>query len=92
MAMQHVYFGCGVGVLAPDAELLTDELLPYIPEHRIDDIVYFNPADTQHPIAFNPLHINEGESIDEKVALETLKTDRAQFTDLYEAYRQQKTA
>jgi hypothetical protein len=27
-----------------------------------------------------------------KEALETLKTDPAQFTDLYEAYRQQKTA
>jgi hypothetical protein len=27
-----------------------------------------------------------------KEALETLKTDSAQFTDLYEAYRQQKTA
>jgi hypothetical protein len=27
-----------------------------------------------------------------KKALETLKTDPAQFTDLYEVYRQQKTA
>jgi hypothetical protein len=27
-----------------------------------------------------------------KEALETLKTDPAQFTDLYESYRQQKTA
>jgi hypothetical protein len=27
-----------------------------------------------------------------KEALETLRTDPAQFTDLYEAYRQQKTA
>jgi hypothetical protein len=62
-----VFFGCGVGVLAPEAELLTDELLPYMPENRIDDVVYVNPADSRHPISFNPLTLGEGESIDEKV-------------------------
>jgi len=67
MAMQDIFFGCGVGVIAPEAELLTEELLPYIPENRIDDIVYVNPDDRQNPISLNPLHMNEGESIDDKV-------------------------
>lgn len=67
MIQQDIFFGCGVGVLAPEAELLTDELLPYMPENRIDDVVYVNPADSRHPIAFNPLHLHPGEDIGEKV-------------------------
>jgi hypothetical protein len=59
--------GCGVGVLAPEAELLTEEILPYIPEDRIDDVVYINPADTQQPIPFNPLQLDPGEDIDLRV-------------------------
>ena len=66
MMLQDAYYGRGVGVLAPEQELLTDEILPYIPENRIDDVVYVNPDDP-HPIAFNPLHIDTGEDIEEKV-------------------------
>jgi len=51
--------GCGVGVLDPHGDLV-DNVMKYIPEHRIKDVVLFDPSDTDHPIAFNPL-----ESIDE---------------------------
>jgi TraM recognition site of TraD and TraG len=61
MILQTAYYGHGVGVLAPEAELLTDEILPYIPENRIDDVVYIDPSDTSAPIAFNPLYLEEGE-------------------------------
>ena len=64
MMMQDLANGCGVGVLAPEAELLTEEILPYIPEDRMDDVVYINPADTEYPIPFNPLELEEGEDID----------------------------
>jgi hypothetical protein len=67
MILQDAYFGKGVGVLAPEKELITDELLPYIPEDRIDDVIYVNPEDAKFPIAFNPLHCDPGEDIDEKV-------------------------
>src|SRR5207237_3124214 len=33
----------------------------------IDDVIYFNPADTAHPVSFNPLHLDEGEDLDIKV-------------------------
>ena len=49
------------GVLAPEAEILTEEILPYIPEERIDYVVYFNPADMDLPIAINSLYLEEGE-------------------------------
>jgi hypothetical protein len=67
MLLQDIFYGRGVGVLAPEQELLTEEILPYIPENRIDDVVYVNPADSSYPIAFNPLHLEEGEDIGDKV-------------------------
>jgi hypothetical protein len=64
MAMQDIHFGHGIGMLAPEQELLTEEIMPYIPEARIDDVVYFNPADTTNPIPLNPLHLDEDSDID----------------------------
>ena len=69
MILQDAYYGRGVGVLAPERELLTDEILPYIPENRIDDVIYIDPADTSAPIAFNPLYLDEGEAKDEGIDL-----------------------
>jgi Type IV secretion-system coupling protein DNA-binding domain len=67
MAMQDLSEGNGIGMIAPEQELLTEEIMPYIPDERLDDVVYFNPSDTQSPIPFNPLHVAEGEDIDLKV-------------------------
>jgi len=67
MILQDLEFGNGVGVLAPELELLTEEILPYIPEDRIDDVVFVNPVDTDCPIPFNPLHVDADEDIDLKV-------------------------
>ncbi|MBI5413205.1 DUF87 domain-containing protein [Candidatus Peregrinibacteria bacterium] len=49
-----VLAGRGVGVLDPHGDLV-DAILKYVPKERIDDVVYFNPADYDFPIAFNPL-------------------------------------
>jgi len=46
--------GKGVGVLDPHGDLV-DNILRIIPEHRKDDVIVFDPADTQFPISFNPL-------------------------------------
>jgi Type IV secretion-system coupling protein DNA-binding domain len=67
MAMQDLSEGNGIGMIAPEQELLTEEIMPYIPDERMDNVVYFNPSDTQSPIPFNPLHVAEGEDIDLKV-------------------------
>ncbi len=32
-------------------------MLTFIPERRVDDVVYFNPADRDFPIGFNPLEV-----------------------------------
>ena len=65
--MQDLTEGNGIGIIAPEQELLTEEIMPYIPDDRLDDVVYFNPADTVSPIPFNPLYLADGEDIDLKV-------------------------
>ena len=54
----------GIGVLAPEHEMLADELLPFIPEERINDVIYFNPADIECPVVLNPLHVEEDNDTD----------------------------
>jgi hypothetical protein len=63
MILQDLASGNGVGVLAPELELLTEEILPYIPEDRIDDVVFVNPVDVDSPVPFNPLHVDADEDI-----------------------------
>jgi hypothetical protein len=54
LILQDIEAGEGVGVIDPHGDL-SEELLDYIPSHRTDDVVYFNPADTEFPIGFNLL-------------------------------------
>ena len=54
LAISDIERGEGVAVVDPHGELI-DRILKYIPRNRINDVVYFNPADRDYPIAFNPL-------------------------------------
>lgn len=54
MAVQDIQNGEGIAFIDPHgstAELLLD----YVPEDRIDDVIYFAPFDTEYPISFNVL-------------------------------------
>jgi len=46
--------GKGVCVMDPHGDLV-DAVIKHIPKERINDVVYFNPMDTEFPIAFNPM-------------------------------------
>lgn len=59
--------GQGVAVLDPHGDLV-DNVMRYIPEHRINDVVVFDPSDTDFPIAFNPLE-NVGEAYKMQVTI-----------------------
>ncbi len=52
MAVQDIQGGNGIGFVDPHGEA-ADELLQFVPTERLKDVIYFNPADTDHPIAFN---------------------------------------
>lgn len=52
MAIQDIQNGRGIAYIDPHGDAAED-LLKHIPKDRIKDVVYFNPADIEHPIAFN---------------------------------------
>ena len=55
-ALSDIYHKQGYCIIDPHGDLAMDNL-KFIPESRINDVVYFNPADTQYPMAFNPLEV-----------------------------------
>lgn len=52
MIAEDIRAGRGVAIVDPHGDL-ADKIIDYIPTNRINDVVYFNPADIDHPIAFN---------------------------------------
>ncbi|PIU98356.1 hypothetical protein COS61_01865 [Candidatus Wolfebacteria bacterium CG03_land_8_20_14_0_80_40_12] len=54
MAIADIRAGRGVGIVDPHGEF-AEKLLDFVPENRINDVIYFNPADLDHPLAFNVL-------------------------------------
>ncbi|MFA6251032.1 MAG: type IV secretion system DNA-binding domain-containing protein [Candidatus Paceibacterota bacterium] len=54
MAISDIIRGNGLCVIDPHGDLASN-ILNYIPESRIKDVIYFNPVDKEYPIAFNPL-------------------------------------
>src|SRR3989344_4108064 len=52
MAVQDIQNGYGIGFVDPHGEA-AEELLDFIPADRVNDVIYFNPADIEYPIAFN---------------------------------------
>jgi len=52
MAIQDIKAGHGMGFIDPHGEA-ADRLLDFVPSNRINDVIYFNPADLDFPIAFN---------------------------------------
>jgi CxxC-x17-CxxC domain-containing protein len=59
MAIQDIRAGKGVCVVDPHGEF-AEKMIRAIPTERINDVVYFNPADREFPLAFNIL-----EAVDE---------------------------
>jgi len=52
MAIQDIQEGRGVAVVDPHGEF-AEKMLDFVPSNRINDVIYFNPADLEHPISFN---------------------------------------
>jgi len=54
MIIQDITLGSGCCIIDPHGELASD-ILRNIPKHRWSDVIYFDPADTDRPIAINML-------------------------------------
>ena len=54
MAISDIKRGNGLCLIDPHGDMAS-HILNYIPEDRIKDVLYFNPKDSEFPIAFNPI-------------------------------------
>ena len=54
MIMQDIKNGEGVAVIDPHGDLI-DDVLKLIPSKRSEDVILFDPSDTQRPMGFNML-------------------------------------
>ncbi|MEI8361276.1 MAG: type IV secretion system DNA-binding domain-containing protein [bacterium] len=52
MIINDIRAGHGVAVVDPHGDL-AEKIIEYIPSERVNDVIYFNPADIEYPIAFN---------------------------------------
>lgn len=52
MAKQDIQNGRGLAIVDPHGEF-AEKMIDFVPSSRINDVIYFNPADTEYPIAFN---------------------------------------
>lgn len=70
MSKQDFRQGNGCCIVDPHG-LLAEDCLKYVPRERIDDVIYFNPADTERPMGLNLL---EGKTEEEKdlIALDAM--------------------
>ncbi|MFH1284613.1 MAG: type IV secretion system DNA-binding domain-containing protein [Candidatus Peregrinibacteria bacterium] len=70
MIRQDFKNGDGVCVIDPHGSLI-DDILPFIPRERADDVIYFDPSDMERPLGLNLL---EGDTWEEKelVALDAM--------------------
>lgn len=56
IALQDIRSGRGVCIVDPHGEFV-EEVLTMIPAERAEDVIYFNPSDSEYPIGFNVLEI-----------------------------------
>lgn len=60
LALSDIFHGQGYAIIDPHGDFATDNL-KFIPGGRVNDVVYFNPADTAFPLGFNPLEVTNPE-------------------------------
>ena len=54
MAIADMRSGKGIAIIDPHGEF-AEKMLSFVPEERLDDVIYFDPSDMENPIAFNPM-------------------------------------
>ena len=58
LALSDIFYNQGYCIIDPHGDFAIDNL-KFIPASRVEDVVYFNPADTAFPVAFNPLEVTD---------------------------------
>jgi hypothetical protein len=72
MAVSDIENGNGIGIIDPHGDL-AEEILAYVPQSRIKDVIYFNVGDSEYPISFNPLDVEGQHHLIASNLISTLK-------------------
>ncbi len=54
LAISDIQRGNGICLIDPHGDI-AEKILDYVPKERINDVIYFDPADETHVVGFNPL-------------------------------------
>jgi hypothetical protein len=57
-ALSDIFHNHGYAIVDPHGDFAVNNM-KFIPEHRVKDVVYFNPADTAYPVGFNPMEVHD---------------------------------
>lgn len=57
-ALSDVYHHQGYAIIDPHGDFAINNL-KFVPQSRIKDVVFFNPADTSYPMGFNPMEVTD---------------------------------
>jgi len=79
MIIQDILNGNGVGVIDPHGDLIKD-ILQYIPEERIKDVILIDPSDLEKPVGINVMELFEGENLD-KVTSDMVNAFKSIFAE-----------
>ncbi len=63
MALQDIVAGKGVCIVDPHGSFVED-ILPYIPKNRLDDVIIFDPSDMERPMGLNMLEAHTAYEMD----------------------------
>ncbi len=58
LTISDIYSPYGFAVIDPHGDY-AQHILRRVPPERAHDVIYFNPADTDFPMAFNPMEVND---------------------------------
>lgn len=78
-ALSDTFYNQGYCIIDPHGDFAINNL-KFIPKSRIKDVIYFNPADTENPVAFNPLEIDD-ESRKPNISSEVIGVLKRMFGD-----------
>ena len=79
LTLNDIYHNQGLAIIDPHGDYATD-MMKYIPEHRLNDVVYMNPADTSFPMAFNPMEVFD-ENLKNHISSEIVGVLKRMFVD-----------
>jgi hypothetical protein len=79
LTLNDIYHDQGIAIIDPHGDYATD-MMKFVPEHRLNDVVYMNPTDTMFPMAFNPMEVFD-ENLKNHISSEIVGVLKRMFVD-----------